>query len=220
VPRFAVTERTALAQTLRAAGPESATLCGEWNTAELAAHLVLRERSLVELGGRVPVAPLQRAAERAVERFAAATPYPEIVDGFERGPSWREPSATAWLWALPPVREAANLVEYVVHHEDVRRAADTWEPRRLTADMQAALWNRLRLMARLTLRSVPLGVVLRCGHGEIANGMVGRGAPTVTVSGPPVELALFALGRQPVARVEYAGAAGDIAAVRGADLSV
>ena len=40
------------------------------------------------------------------------------------------------------------------------------------------------------------------------------------MSGDPVELALFAFGRTEVARVEFDGADADIAAVRGADISL
>ena len=37
-------ERAALVNTMRAVGPDAPTLCGEWTTRDLAAHLVLRER--------------------------------------------------------------------------------------------------------------------------------------------------------------------------------
>lgn len=37
-------ERAALVNTMRAVGPDGATLCVGWTTRDLAAHLVLRER--------------------------------------------------------------------------------------------------------------------------------------------------------------------------------
>ena len=40
----AARERAALVTTMRAVGPDAPTLCGEWTTRDLAAHLVLRER--------------------------------------------------------------------------------------------------------------------------------------------------------------------------------
>ena len=40
----AARERAALVTTMRDAGPDAPTLCGEWTTRDLAAHLVLRER--------------------------------------------------------------------------------------------------------------------------------------------------------------------------------
>ncbi len=96
-----------------------------------------------------------------------------------------------------------NLLEYLIHHEDVRRAADGWVPRVLPTQRQAAVWSRLRVGARLTLRAVPVPVRLVWpDHGEVS---VGRGDAAVTVSGPPEELALVAFGRQQVARVDYEG---------------
>ncbi len=63
-------------------------------------------------------------------------------------------------FALPLVREAVNLLEYVVHHEDVRRAVDGWVPRVLPVSRQDASWSRLRLASRLTLRQLPVPVRL------------------------------------------------------------
>ena len=37
-------ERAALCDTLEAVGPDVPTLCDPWTTAELAAHLVIRDR--------------------------------------------------------------------------------------------------------------------------------------------------------------------------------
>jgi hypothetical protein len=42
----------------------------------------------------------------------------------------------------------------------------------------------------------------------------------VTVTGDPVELAMFVFGRLTVADTEYDGAPGDVAAVKGADISI
>ena len=39
-------ERAALVATMREVGPERSTLCGDWTTRDLAAHLVIRERRL------------------------------------------------------------------------------------------------------------------------------------------------------------------------------
>ncbi|MCW2594185.1 MAG: hypothetical protein JWP39_73 [Jatrophihabitans sp.] len=220
----AVDERHALSETLRCADPDSETLCGDWTTAQLAAHLVLRERSVVELAGRLPVRRLREHAEQMILDLATREPYEKLVDLVHRGPSWSDlswPLPVAWLWSLPPVREATNLLEYLVHHEDVRRARRGWAPRSLPPDVQDAVWQRLRLAARLTLRSVPVGIALRWpGPGELRTRLAGRGAPTVTITGDPVELAMFTFGRLGVAQVDYAGDPADIAAVRGADISI
>ena len=39
-------ERARLVETMRAVGPDHPTLCGDWTTRDLAAHLVVRERRL------------------------------------------------------------------------------------------------------------------------------------------------------------------------------
>ncbi len=199
-------------------------MCGDWTAAQLAAHLVLRERSIVELGGRLPVDRLRRRAEQAVDELVAHEPYEDLVAAVDRGPTWsdaRLPVPTALVWSVPVVREAANLLEYLVHHEDVRRATPGWTPRPLGIAEQVAVWRRLPVATRLTLRKVAVGLVLAWpSHGEIRTRRARHGGPVVTVTGDPVELALFAFGRTGVARVDYDGAPDDIARVRGADIGI
>lgn len=219
----ALEERRELSRTLRRSGPDSPTLCGEWTTSQLTAHLVLRERSLAEAAGRLPVARLKRAAEQVVDDLARNEPYDRLVDIFERGPSWRDvagPVPVAWLWSLPPVREQANLLEYLVHHEDVRRAEPGWEPRALSVAFQRASWQRLRLLSRVTLRGVPVGLTLNWPGGGRIRTRAAKGGTGVTVTGEPVELIMFAFGRLDQARVEFGGSAADIAAAKGADISL
>jgi uncharacterized protein (TIGR03085 family) len=211
--RHVLAERTAFARRLRETDPSSPTLCGEWNAAQLTAHLVLRERSLVELGGRLPVARLQRRAHSAVDAYAARFGYSELIDQFEYGP----PRWSAF--GLPPVREAVNLLEYMVHHEDVRRAVPDFRVRILPPGDQAAAWSRLRFTARITLRQVPQGVrLVSPEHGALDAPKAG--APLVTVTGEPVELALVIMGRQRVAQVTYDGPAGDVASFSGARIAI
>jgi uncharacterized protein (TIGR03085 family) len=221
MPHHALDERRSFTQTLRRVGADSDTLCGNWTTAQLVSHLVLRERSVVELAGRLPVSGLQRRSEQLVDELAAREPYDALVSTFERGPSWTEvrgPLPIAWFWAVPAVRETANLLEYLVHHEDVRRAQPGWEPRSIGVDVQTAVWKRLHLLARATLRSVPVALELRWpSHGAIRHG---RGTPAVSVTGDAVELALFAFGRLDVAAVEFTGSPADVDAVRSADISL
>lgn len=205
----ALDERHELASTLRIAGPAAPTLCVGWDTGKLAAHLVLRERSLVEAGGRLPVDALRRRAESALADHLARVGFAGLVDQVEAGPPRWSP------WSLPPVREAVNLLEYVVHHEDVRRAAASWQPRSVPVARQRAIWSRLRAAAHLTMRSVPVGVELVWpSHGSITTRRARHGYPIVTVTGDPVELALLTFGRQRAARLDYDGAAGDVAVLR------
>jgi uncharacterized protein (TIGR03085 family) len=222
--RHALNERQALAETLRSVEPNSATLCGDWTAAQLAAHLVLRERSGVELLGRLPNKRLHRLAARHMDELVARETYEQIVAAVGRGPTWRDarlPVPTAVIWALPPVRELTNLLEYLVHHEDVRRAQSEWAPRDLAPDLQQAVWKRLPGSMLLTMRTLSVGVAL-CwpGHGEHRTARARRSGVAVRVIGDPVELALFAFGRKGVARVAYEGSDEDIATVRDARLGI
>jgi uncharacterized protein (TIGR03085 family) len=213
--RHALDERYELADTLRAAGPTAPTLCAPWRTGELTAHLVRRERSIVEMAGRVPVPALRLRAETALTDYLETAGYEQAVDEFAAGPPHWSP------WGFGPVRETVNLVEYTVHHEDVRRAAPQWEPRLLPIARQLALWSRLRLAAPVTLRSVPVGVELVWpGRGTVASRRARHGDPVVTVTGEPVELVLVAFGRQRVARVAYDGRPDEIDTVRGARIAI
>ncbi len=215
-------EQRALAGTLRQIGPDADTLCDGWDSAHLAAHLVLRERTIAEIGGRVPVGALQQRSAKVIDQYVADHDYADVVAEVEHGPSWRETSVhrpTAWLWSIPALRERVNLIEYVVHHEDARRAQPNWQPRSVSAELAEGVWQALKSAARLALRKVAVGVVLAWpGHGTIRNRAAGE-VHTVTVTGDPIELAMFALGRGAVAKVEYAGDPADIAELRSADLS-
>jgi uncharacterized protein (TIGR03085 family) len=221
MPRHALDERIELAETLRAAQPDAPTLCGTWTVRLLAAHLVLRERSAKELLGRAPSKRLRAVAEGELHAFAERTPWDQLVREVESGPSWSGggvPNPIAAFWAVPPVRENFNLLEYVVHHEDVRRAEQGWVPRVLPVNRQQALWSKVRIAARLTLRAAPVPVRLVWpAHGEVT---VGRGEHRVTATGDPVELTLLAFGRQRVARVDYDGAADDVARLTTARIAV
>jgi uncharacterized protein (TIGR03085 family) len=211
----AVAERHELSTTLRSTDPAAPTLCGDWTAALLTAHLIQRERSLTEALGRLPVRRFRARAEARLCDLVAGHEYGALVDTFEAGPGRLSP------WSLPPVREAVNLMEYAIHHEDVRRAAPGFLPREKPVAWQRALWQRLRVSAPLTMRAVPVGVELVSpAYGVIRTHRAKHGAPTVTVTGQPLELALLAFGRQRVARVEYAGRAEHVAAVQGARIAI
>jgi uncharacterized protein (TIGR03085 family) len=221
---FAVLERRALAETLRRTDPDAPTLSGEWTAAQLAAHIVLRERSAVELLGRLPNKGLQQIAQREIDNLVAKQPYQQIVAAVDSGPSWRDarlPLPIAPIWALPPVREKANLLEYLVHHEDVRRARPGWTARDLPAELVAEVWRRLPISIRLTMRRVPVGVALAWpGRGEVLTPRAKRQAAKVTVTGDPIELLLFAFGRRTVADVKLDGSPEDIASVTNAPVGL
>ncbi|MFE1288087.1 TIGR03085 family metal-binding protein [Streptomyces sp. NPDC058751] len=188
-------ERLLLADLLEAVGPDAPTLCEGWNSRDLAAHVVVRERRLDAAGG-VVVKQLASRLERVMAEFTEK-PYEELVQLIRTGPPRFSP------FALKQVDEASNVVEFYVHTEDVRRAQPDWTPRELDAVFQEALWSRLDRTARLMGRSAPTGVVLRRPNGQTT--VLNKGTPVVTVTGEPSELLLFAFGRQDVADVGLDG---------------
>jgi uncharacterized protein (TIGR03085 family) len=90
----------------------------------------------------------------------------------------------------------ANLGEMFIHHEDVRRAQNDWEPRQIDAAMVNALGRGLPLMARFMLGKAPARVSLRTPDGNTV-ATVGSG-PDLTVTGELPELLLFISGRDEV----------------------
>src|SRR4051812_29182537 len=192
---FAKRERLLLADLLETAGPDAPTLCEGWQTRDLAAHVVVRERRADAAGG-IMIKQLAPRLERVMTEFTAK-PYEELIQLIRKGPPRFSP------FQLKQLDEASNTVEFYVHTEDVRRAQEGWTPRELDPVFQDALWSRLERMARLMGRSAPTGLVLRRPDGQTA--VAHKGVPVVTVTGEPSELLLFAHGRQSVAKVELDG---------------
>jgi uncharacterized protein (TIGR03085 family) len=207
-------ERLALCELLDKTGPRAPTLCEGWVTADLAAHLVLREHrpdaGLGVLGG--PLAGYTRRVQRGL---IARNPYPQLVETIRNGPP------VLSVFGLPGVDERANTVEYFVHHEDVRRAGPGWEPRAISPGLSDELWQRLR-MAKMLLRKAPVGVELARDDSSAPSAPDGTRlritakarTPVVTVSGPPAELTLWAMGRTGVAQVRMDGSQAEVQALR------
>jgi uncharacterized protein (TIGR03085 family) len=131
--------------------------------------------------------------------------YDGLVRAFRDGPPRLSP------FALSGIDEAANTVEYFIHHEDVRRAVPDWAPRDIPAGLADALWGRLK-SARLFPRRAPVGVQLAWdGAQDDARGDVGspvlvkKAAPVVTVTGTPAELTMWVMGRASAANVAFDG---------------
>jgi uncharacterized protein (TIGR03085 family) len=189
-------ERAALCDLLETLGPDAPTLCEGWNTRDLAAHLVVRDRQPKAWAGIV-VPPLSRLAGQAMSALDGR-PYRELVDTVRGGaPRWSP-------FGLPVVKDAVNLLEFVIHHEDVRRAQPGWGPRAVPKSLADQVWAAVRLAGRAAYWKAPDGVRLRRAGTESATTVKGGGL-VVTVVGDPVELALFQTGRQRVARVDLAG---------------
>ncbi|MFD0310405.1 TIGR03085 family metal-binding protein [Streptomyces sp. NPDC127119] len=188
-------ERLLLADLLEAEGPDAPTLCEGWNTRDLAAHVVVRERRPDAAGG-ILIKQLASRLDRVMAEFAAK-PYEELIQLIRTGPPRFSP------FNLKQIDEASNAIEFYVHTEDVRRARPDWVPRVLDPVFQDALWSRLERIARMMGRGAPTGLVLRRPDGQTV--VAHKGTPVVTVTGDPSELVLFAHGRQGVADVEVDG---------------
>lgn len=187
-------ERAALVETLRAAGPHAATLDPPWRTEDLLAHLYLRERSPRYVVTGVLVPKWSDRAQRQSDALVASTAFDALLDRFAAGP----PPWSAFGW--PVLGDAMNSVEYAVHHEDVRRAVAGWQPRAVPLDLQRAVWRGLRTMARTARAGAGAEVELHWVGSEEAP-IIGKRASR-TVSGDPIELAMFLTGRTEVAQVD------------------
>jgi uncharacterized protein (TIGR03085 family) len=203
--RLVPAERTALCELFETTGPDAATVLPGWRAAELLGHLLVRERQPLAAPG-ILLSPLAPLTERAMRGYHDM-PWRGRVELLRAGPPPWSP------YRLGAVDEQANLVEFVVHHEDLARAQPGWRPRASDPDREEALWSRLRLMARVMYRKSPVGVLLRHPARERGTQIVARaGRGRVTVTGPPSELMLHAFGRD-MAQVELDGAPADVAAL-------
>lgn len=212
-------ERTALCDLFDRLGPGAPTLCEGWDTADLAAHLAVRERRPDAMPG-IALRPLAGHTASVQNRLKAKRSFPELVELV------RKPGGVYGL--LPFLDTAVNTLEFFVHHEDVRRAQPGWEPRELSADFEALIWKRVSAMAKMMLRRAPVGVVLHALHqpgtggprAVVLGGAKEATAPKVEVRGRAGELLLFCFGRQEHARVDYVGDPDAVARLKSARLGV
>ena len=193
-------ERAAIADLLEELGPDQPTCCEGWRSRDLAAHLVVRDRRPDSMPGLVLGGPFAAWTDRVRSRAGRTRLWAQLVHEVRSGP------AAWWPTAWPAVDRAMNGVEMVVHHEDLRRAQPGWEPRQLTAEVQDRMWSSVPLLARQgVLARTSGGVVVRRTDrpaGEAAERRLREGTPTTTASGEPLEVLLWASGRDGVARVE------------------
>src|SRR6478752_5044207 len=91
---FVQRERRELADALDRLGPAAPTLCEGWDTAHLAAHLVVREHrpdALVGLGVEATGlgGPVAAWPHRLEDRLRTSTSYGAVVDQLRAGaPAW------------------------------------------------------------------------------------------------------------------------------------
>lgn len=205
---IAASERTLLCGLAQQLGPDAPTLCGGWTVKDLVVHLLLREGNPAAVGLVVPPLSglLERAsAKRREEEFEA------LVERLRQGPPFYS------LFRLPKVGAALNLLEFYVHHEDVRRAQPTWEPRSLPRATEDGIWRSAKVSGRGLAARCDVGVVAeRSDTGDRAR--LRKGDRQVVVRGLPSEVALYLHGRKEQARVELAGSPADVTALQKAPL--
>ena len=192
-------------------GPDQPTLCGDWTTRDLAAHLVVRERRPDAAIGII-VSKLAGYTDK-VQAGVADTDWLDLVDTVRTGPPIWSPTRIA------KIDELANTAEFFVHHEDVRRAQSAWEPRDLDSDLTAALYGVLTKMARRLVKSSPVGIVLEPDDGH-APVIAKQAEPSVTVRGCVGELVMFVYGRQLHSKVETFGDDNSVTAVNTASFGI
>ncbi|MFC4059928.1 TIGR03085 family metal-binding protein [Planomonospora corallina] len=204
-------ERAELSDLFLRLGPDAPTLCEGWTAFDLASHLVLRERRLDALPG-IALPALAGHTAKVQESLKARHGFAGLVELVRSGP--------AGIYGLVPGMDAAvNTIELFVHHEDLRRAQRTWEPRTLPADLEELFWRRVRAARGLLLRRSPVGVALHRIGGGVALGGPSGGA-RIEVTGPASELLLFCFGRQAHARVDLSGEDAAVARLMDASLGV
>jgi uncharacterized protein (TIGR03085 family) len=189
-------ERLQVCDLLLELGPDAPTLCEGWTTADLAAHLVLREHF-----------HRWSDAQRAVEK---AKGLPAMVGRLRAG-------APLIPWRLPRIRSVFNGLEYFIHHEDVRRANGR-EPRPPMADLEALSWRMVGYSARRVARRIgPYGLELVLPDGRRRR--YGSGE-TATLTAPATELVLYLGGRRSAARVTLTGAGDAVAALQRTKIAI
>jgi uncharacterized protein (TIGR03085 family) len=179
-------------------------LCEGWSTADLAAHLVVRERR-PDSGPGIVWPPLAGYTDKVRRTVRDRTPWEQLVETVRRGPPL----------LLRPFDEPMNTVEFFVHVEDVRRAASGWERRPISGELADALWARVGPGGMA--KKVPATIVITSpGRTDKVRGA----GPHLILSGDPGELALFGAGRQGATKVEINGDAALEAQLRAASLGV
>ena len=163
-------ERQSFAADFRAADPSAPTLCAGWTTRHLCAHLVQRDHALLrnvwdQLTTKTPGE--ERFMRRLVDDARTPDGYAALVDRFSAGPSRH--SLTGLF------DEALNLLEYVVHHEDLRRGTGPVPPRVLPAAEVDEIWRRARPILKRAYRKVSVGVQLAPEGGVVTLAHSGSG---------------------------------------------
>ena len=207
---LAQSERALLADLFDELGPDQPTRCEGWQTGDLLAHLLIRERRPDALPGAY-----LSFAEAWTDKVAGgykAMPWHQAVQLYRSGaPVWNPTR-------YGPIDAAANGAEMFIHHEDVRRGQPEWQPREFDAETTAGFEKMLEsVYVRRSVGKAGVGVTAALPDGRQI--VLSKGEPTVVVSGDPGEVLIWSSGR-PAARVELTGSQQGIEALEGAGLRV
>lgn len=207
---IAAHERALLCALAQQLGPDAPTLSGSWTVKDLVVHLLIREGH--PAGVAIVVTPLQGLLDRVTSR-TSKTDFPTLVKKLRHGPPAYSP------FALPKVGDFMNLLEFYIHHEDIRRAQPEWQPRSLPGHTEDGIWGALRHVGRGMALGARVGFVAeRSDTGD--RHVLKKGEREVVVRGLPSEVALYAYGRKAEARVELVGDEADIQALQKSSLGI
>ena len=214
---LAQTERAALAEKFTELGPDQPTLCEGWDTGDLLAHLLVRERRMDAAAG-VMIKPLAGWTARVSAGYRKR-PWPEQIELYRSGP----PAFSPLGWGS--IDAKANGMEMFIHHEDARRGQPDWQPRVLDESTHEQLIRMvgsplllrglkkigMPVTARLTdeagQRDMPI-VLVPSEDLDIMSSPQG-----VVLHGGVAEILLWLSGRSEV-RIDFEGAPSDVEAVR------
>ncbi|CAB4778669.1 MAG: TIGR03085 family protein [Actinobacteria bacterium] len=206
---WAQSERAVLSDLLDQLGPDVPTLCEGWTARDLAGHLIVREgRPDAAMGIMVPALA---GYEKKVRLKAQNKDWDAVINKIRTGP----PRSS--MMRATKVDGLANTIEFFVHVEDLRRAQPAWQERDLAPEFQAELWDKIKGFAPRLMKSSPVAIVLATPDGKRFQAC--QGPQTVTITGQPAELTLFAYGRSAV-HVEFSGPDDAITAVQSCSFGI
>lgn len=191
---FSRRERDALGDTALGAGPDAPTLCEGWTVKDLVVHLLVRERPWLRVGAA------KGLAEQPLEKLVGQLRTPPLL-----------------LAAVDPLDRAMNTVEMFVHHEDIRRAQPSWDPRSLAPEDETALLRGLGLVGRLLVLRAGVPVVAATGGRRLT---LRRGTEPAVISGPVSEVTLFLFGRAATRGLAFDGPSARVETLRSANLGI